>query len=38
MVAQTAGIPLKTPTEDVNKYGAQGEAFLPGVPSLTNFL
>ena len=31
MVAQTAGIPLKTPTEDVNKYGSAGEAFLPGV-------
>ena len=38
MVAQTAGIPLKTPTEDVNKYGAAGEAFLPGVTSLTNIL
>lgn len=38
MVAQTAGIPLKTPTEDVNKYGAEGEAFLPGVTSLTNIL
>lgn len=38
MVAQTAGIPLKTPTEDVNQYGASGEAFLPGVTSLTNIL
>ena len=38
MVAQTAGIPLKTPTEDVNKYGSQGEDFLPGVTSLTNIL
>ena len=38
MVAQTAGIPLKTPTEDVNEYGAQGEAFLPGVTSLTDIL
>ena len=38
MVAQTAGIPLKTPTEDVNKYGAEGEPFLPGVTSLTNIL
>ena len=38
MVAQTAGIPLKTPTEDVNKYGAEGEAFLPGVTSLTSIL
>ena len=38
MVAQTAGIPLKTPTEDVNKYGSEGEAFLPGVTSLTNIL
>lgn len=38
MVAQTAGIPLKTPTEDVNQYGAQGEEFLPGVTSLTDIL
>lgn len=38
MVAQTAGIPLKTPTEDVNKYGASGEEFLPGVTSLTSIL
>ena len=38
MVAQTAGIPLKTPTEDVNEYGAQGEAFLPGVTTLSNIL
>ena len=38
MVAQTAGIPLKTPTEDVNKYGAEGEPFLPGVTSLTDIL
>ena len=38
MVAQTAGIPLKTPTEDVNKYGSSGETFLPGVTSLTNIL
>ena len=38
MVAQTAGIPLKTPTEDVNKYGAEGEPFLPGVTSITNIL
>ena len=38
MVAQTAGIPLKTPTEDVNKYGAEGEEFLPGVTSLTSIL
>ena len=38
MVAQTAGIPLKTPTEDVNQYGAAGEAFLPGVTTLTNIL
>ena len=38
MVAQTAGIPLKTPTEDVNKYGAEGEDFLPGVTSLTSIL
>ena len=38
MVAQTAGIPLKTPTEDVNQYGAEGEEFLPGVTSITNIL
>lgn len=38
MVAQTAGIPLKTPTEDVNQYGASGEAFLPGVTSITDIL
>ena len=38
MVAQTAGIPLKTPTEDVNQYGAAGEDFLPGVTTLTNIL
>lgn len=38
MVAQTAGIPLKTPTEDVNQYGAAGEAFLPGVTTLTDIL
>ena len=38
MVAQTAGIPLKTPTEDVNQYGAAGEAFLPGATTLTNIL
>ena len=38
MVAQTAGIPLKTPTEDVNEYGAEGEEFLPGVTSLTSIL
>ncbi|MBO5129060.1 MAG: LTA synthase family protein [Oscillospiraceae bacterium] len=38
MVAQTAGIPLKTPTEDVNDYGKEGEAFLPGVTSLTSIL
>ncbi len=38
MVAQTAGIPLKTPTEDVNQYGAEGEPFLPGATTLTNIL
>ncbi len=38
MVAQTAGIPLKTPTEDVNKYGSEGEAFLPGVTALSDIL
>lgn len=38
MVAQTAGIPLKTPTEDVNKYGSEGEPFLPGATTLTDIL
>jgi len=38
MVAQTAGIPLKTPTEDVNKYGSEGEPFLPGATTLTDVL
>ena len=38
MVAQTAGIPLKTPTEDVNDYGTSGEAFLPGATTLTDIL
>ena len=38
MVAQTAGIPLKTPTDDVNQYGSEGEEFLPGVTTLTNIL
>ena len=38
MVAQTAGIPLKTPTADVNDYGTSGEAFLPGVTTLTDIL
>ena len=38
MVAQTAGIPLKTPTEDVSQYGAAGEAFLPGVTTLMDIL
>ena len=38
MVAQTAGIPLKSPTDDVYQYGAAGEDFLPGVTTLTNIL
>lgn len=38
MVAQTAGIPLKTPTEDVNMYGRDGSAFLPGVTTLMDVL
>ena len=38
MVAQTAGIPLKTPTEDVNKYGENDSPFLPGVTSLMDVL
>ena len=38
MVAQTAGIPLKTPTEDVNMYGKDGSPFLPGVTTLMDVL
>ena len=38
MVAQTAGIPLKTPTEDVNMYGRDGSPFLPGVTTLMDVL
>ena len=38
MVAQTAGIPLKTPTEDVNMYGKDGSPFLPGVTTLMDLL
>ena len=38
MVAQTAGIPLKTPTEDVNMYGKDGSPFLPGVTSMMDVL
>lgn len=38
MVAQTAGIPLKTPSGNQNDYGEDGEAFLPGVTSITNIL
>ena len=38
MVAQTAGIPLKTPTGNQNDYGSTGEAFLPGVTSITSIL
>ena len=38
MVAQTAGIPLKTPTEDVNMYGRDGTPFLPGVTTLMDVL
>lgn len=38
MVAQTAGIPLKVPSDiDPDGYGTDGE-FLPGVSSLTNVL
>lgn len=38
MVAQTAGIPLKTPPGvDGNKYG-ENEDFLPGVTSITDIL
>ena len=38
MVAQTAGIPLKTPPGvDGNEYG-QDDVFLPGLTSLTNIL
>ncbi len=38
MVAHTAGIPLKTPSGNQNDYGEDGEAFLPGVTSITNIL
>ncbi len=38
MVAQTAGIPLKTPSGNQNDYGEQGEEFLPGVKTITNIL
>ena len=38
MVAQTAGIPLKTPTEDVNMYGKNGTPFLPGVTTMMDVL
>ena len=38
LVAQTAGIPLKTPSGNQNDYGSDGEKFLPGVTSLTNIL
>lgn len=38
MVAQTAGIPLKTPPDiDSDSYGADGK-FLPGVTSITDIL
>lgn len=38
LVAQTAGIPLKTPVDaQNNSYGTDG-VFLPGVTSLTNIL
>ncbi len=38
MVAQTAGIPLKTPSGNQNDYGQSGEQFLPGVTSITDIL
>ena len=38
MTAQTAGIPLKTPSGNQNDYGQDGEPFLPGVTSITNIL
>lgn len=38
MVAQTAGIPLKTPTEDCNQYGVNGERFLPGAVTIMDLL
>lgn len=38
MVAQTAGVPLKTPPDvDRNGYGSDGN-FLPGITSLSNIL
>lgn len=38
IVAQTAGIPLKTPTDDVNAYGNDDSPFLPGVTALMDIL
>ena len=38
IVAQSAGIPLKTPTGNQNDYGSAGELFLPGVTSITSIL
>ncbi len=38
MVAQTAGIPLKTPSGNQNDYGSNGEQFLPGVTTITDIL
>ena len=37
-MAQTSGIPLKTPTGNQNDYGSAGELFLPGVTSITSIL
>ena len=38
MVAQTGGVPLKTPSGNQNDYGKNGEEFLPGLTTLNNIL
>ena len=38
MVAQTSGVPLKTPSGNQNDYGQDGEEFLPGLTTLNNLL
>ena len=38
MVAQTGGVPLKTPSGNQNDYGQDGTEFLPGLTSINNIL
>ena len=38
LVAQTSGIPLKTPATDMGTYGKDGSPFLPGATSLNSVL